>query len=172
VYRMFGHVFSRRTSFLVRCFHVAKKFSNPEPEDILFSALCLNLRQRRWNTLHQFSSSLTNPLISRVLREFRSSPKLALEFYNWVLRSNTVAKSENRFEASCVMIHLLVGSRRFDDALSIMANLMSVEGEKLSPLHVLSGLIRSYQACGRVLMCLIHWLELVHRMVMRKELMK
>ena len=42
------------------------------------------------------------------------------------------------------MIHLLVESRRFDDALSIMASLMS----KLSPLQVLSGLVRSYEPCG------------------------
>ncbi|CAA7037784.1 unnamed protein product [Microthlaspi erraticum] len=146
---MFAHVFSRRTSFLVRCFHAAKRFSNPDPENILFSALCLNLKQRRWNTLNQFSPSLTNPLISRVLRELRTSPKLALEFYNWVLENQTPAanSSENRFEASCVMIQLLVDSRKFDDALSIMTNLMSVEGGNLSPLQVLSGLIRNHQAC-------------------------
>ncbi|KAF3606401.1 hypothetical protein DY000_02045017 [Brassica cretica] len=142
---MFAQVLFRRTRFLVvRSFHVAaKKFSNPpDPEDILFSSLCLNLRQRRWNALHQLSPALTNPLVSRVLLQFRTSPKLALEFHNWFLGNNTV--SETRFEASCVMVHLLVESRRFDDALSVMASLMS----KLCPLDVLSGLIRSYEPCG------------------------
>ncbi|CAN6878288.1 unnamed protein product [Brassica oleracea] len=140
---MFAQVLFRRTRFLVvRSFHVAKKFSNPpDPEDILFSSLCLNLRQRRWNALHQLSPALTNPLVSRLLLQFRTSPKLSLEFHNWFLGNSTVA---NPSEASCVMVHLLVESRRFDDALSVMASLMS----KLSPLDVLSGLIRSYEPCG------------------------
>ncbi|KAJ0256809.1 Pentatricopeptide repeat-containing protein [Hirschfeldia incana] len=143
---MFAQVLFRRTRLLLaRSFHVAKKFSNPpEPEDILFTALCLNLKQRRWNTLHQLSSTLTTPLVSRVLLQFRTSPKLALEFHNWFLGNNP-----NPFEASCVMVHLLVESRRYDDALSIMVKLMSAEGGvKLSPLDVLSGLVRSYEACG------------------------
>ncbi|CAH8372175.1 unnamed protein product [Eruca vesicaria subsp. sativa] len=141
---MFSQAFFRRTRLLLRSFHVAKKFSNPEPEDILFSALCLNLRQRRWNTLHQLSSTLTNPLVSRVLLQFRTSPKLALEFHNWVLENNN--NVANLSEASFVMIHLLVESRKFDEALLIMLSLM--EGGKLSPLDVLSGLVRSFQVCG------------------------
>lgn len=62
---------------------------------------------------------------------------------------NNNNNNNNTSEASFVMVHLLVESRRYDDALSIMVSLMSVEGRlKLSPLDVLSGLVRSYEACG------------------------
>ncbi|KAK2644491.1 hypothetical protein Ddye_019686 [Dipteronia dyeriana] len=112
-----------KNSFLSRAFHVGRHFANPSREDIVFRAICVNLRQRKWKVLDQMAPSLTNSLVSRVVCEFRKSPKLALEFYNWVEESKGFSKT---LESSCAIVHVMTDSRRFDDALSIMGNLMHV----------------------------------------------
>ncbi|XVF27872.1 hypothetical protein REPUB_Repub14bG0146700 [Reevesia pubescens] len=47
--------------------------------------------------------------------------------------------------SSCALIHVLVKSRRFDDALSLMENLMLEKG--MTPLEVLDGLVDSFEFC-------------------------
>ncbi|KAJ6333837.1 hypothetical protein OIU77_009677 [Salix suchowensis] len=109
---------------------------------LFFRAICFNLKQRRWSFLEKNLPSLTNAIASRVLCEFQNSPQLALEFYNWVGDKKSVLHS---LESSCSVIHVLVNSRRYDDALSLMGNLMTVNG--LSPLEVLEALNNSYGIC-------------------------
>ncbi|KAF9672066.1 hypothetical protein SADUNF_Sadunf11G0001900 [Salix dunnii] len=135
-------VLIKRNSFLGRCFHLGNSILNPISEDVVFRAVCVNLKQRRWSFLEKNLPSLTNALVSRVLCEFQNSPQLALEFYNWVGDKKSVLHS---LESSCSVIHVLVNSRRYDDALSLMGNLMTVNG--LSPLEVLEALNNSYGIC-------------------------
>jgi len=132
----------KRSTLISRAFHVGKQFSNPNTEDIFFRAICVNLKQRRWKLLEQMSPSLTNSLVCRVIHEFRDLSQLALEFYNWVGEKKRFSHS---LESCCTVIQLLVNSRRFDDALAIMGNLMCESG--VPPLEVLEGLINSYEGC-------------------------
>ncbi|XP_016649616.1 PREDICTED: pentatricopeptide repeat-containing protein At1g11710, mitochondrial isoform X2 [Prunus mume] len=134
-----------KTSHLIcRGLHLGKQFSSPSSENIIFRAICVNLKQRRWKFLEQIAPTLTNSLVSRVVLEFRNSPQLGLEFYNWVRENKSFPHC---LECSCTVIHVLVHCRRFDDALSLMENLMSADG--LHPLDVLEGLVSSYdEACG------------------------
>ncbi|KAA8520070.1 hypothetical protein F0562_014326 [Nyssa sinensis] len=133
---------SKRCHLLVRGFHVGKHFSNPSTEDIVFKAICVNLRQRKWKLVDQMSSSLTDSIVSRVIREFRTSPELALEFFKWVGEYKSFSHS---LESYCTVIHVLVNSRRYVDALSLMKNLMQTKG--YSPLEVLETLVDSYEMC-------------------------
>ncbi|XP_048442456.1 pentatricopeptide repeat-containing protein At1g11710, mitochondrial-like [Pyrus x bretschneideri] len=95
--------------------------------------------------LLQISLTLTSSLVSRVVREFRNSPQLALEFYNWVRTNQSCCPQF--LDSSCTLIHVLINSRRYDDALSLMESLMGEEG--LPPLVVLEGLVTSYdEGCG------------------------
>lgn len=124
-----------------RSFHLGKSILNPISEDVVFRAICVNLKQRRWNFLEKNLASLTNALVSRVVCEFQNTPQLVLEFYNWVGEKSVL----HSLEISCSVIHVLVNSRRYDDALSLMGNLMTVNG--LSPLEVLEALNNSYGIC-------------------------
>ncbi|CAN6697427.1 unnamed protein product [Malus baccata var. baccata] len=136
-----------KTSRLIcRGLHASKHFSPPNSDNIVFKAVCVNLRQRRWKLLEQISHCLTSSLVSRVVREFRNSPQLALEFYNWV-RRNRNRNFPQFLESSCTVIHVLIDSRRYDDALYVMESLMGADG--LPALVVLEGLSNSCgEGCG------------------------
>lgn len=81
---VFCSFLSKRSCFFNRGLHLGKQFSCPNSEDIVFRAICVNLKHRRWKFLDQVFPSLTNALVSRVVGEFQNSPQLALEFYDWV----------------------------------------------------------------------------------------
>lgn len=140
---IFSFIFLRRSYVFSQGFHTGKKLLSPSTEDIICKAICVNLKQRRWKFLEQVSPSLTNSLICRVVREFRTSPQLALEFYN---RVETRDNFSHSLESCCTLVHVLVNSRNFNDALSIMENLMLKNGK--SPMEVLRGLIDSYEICN------------------------
>ncbi|KGN64520.1 hypothetical protein Csa_013473 [Cucumis sativus] len=118
---IFSLLFLRGSSVFRRGFHTGKKLLSPSTEDIICKAICVNLKQRRWKFLEQLSPSLTNSLVCRVIREFRNSPQLALEFYNWVEARDNFSHS---LESRCTLVHVLVNSRNFNDALSIMESLI------------------------------------------------
>lgn len=105
MFSAFCNCLYKSNSPLSRAFHVGKQFANPSTEDIVFRAICVNLRQRKWKILEQMAPSLTNSLVNRVVSEFRKSPKLALEFYTWVGENNRFSHS---LESSCAIVHLLV----------------------------------------------------------------
>ncbi|KAM1251825.1 hypothetical protein ACFX2J_039904 [Malus domestica] len=135
----------KTTRLICRGLHASKQFLPPNSDNIVFEAICVNLRQRRWKFLDQISPTLTGSLVSRVVREFRNSPQLALEFYNWIRRNQSCCPQF--LESSWTLIHVLIDSRRYDDALSLMESLMGEEG--LPPLVVLEGLVTSYdEGCG------------------------
>ncbi|TQD71231.1 hypothetical protein C1H46_043241 [Malus baccata] len=135
----------KTTRLICRGLHASKQFSPPNSDNIVFKAICVNLRQRRWKFLDQISPTLTSSLVGRVVREFRNSPQLAFEFYNWVRRNQSCCPQF--LESSWTLIHVLIDSRRYDDALSLMESLMGEEG--LHPLVVLEGLVTSYdEGCG------------------------
>ncbi|KAM2263885.1 hypothetical protein ACFXTI_040121 [Malus domestica] len=135
----------KTTRLICRGLHASKQFSPPNSDNIVFEAICVNLRQRRWKFLDQISPTLTGSLVSHVVREFRNSPQLALEFYNWIRRNQSCCPQF--LESSWTLIHVLIDSRRYDDALSLMESLMGEEG--LHPLVVLEGLVTSYdEGCG------------------------
>ncbi|CAK7351225.1 unnamed protein product [Dovyalis caffra] len=132
----------KRRCFLKRSFHLGNSFLNPSSDDIVFRAICVNLKHRRWNFLEQNLLTLTSPLVSRVVCAFQKSPQLALEFYNWVREKKSALHS---LDSSSCVIHVLVNSRRYDDALCLMGSLMTVNG--LSPMEVLEALNNSYRMC-------------------------
>ncbi|KAJ6978469.1 hypothetical protein NC653_026776 [Populus alba x Populus x berolinensis] len=66
----------KRWCFLERSFHLGKSILNPISEDVVFRAICVNLKQRRWNFLEKNLASLTNALVSRVVCEFQNTPQL------------------------------------------------------------------------------------------------
>ncbi|KAA0056855.1 pentatricopeptide repeat-containing protein [Cucumis melo var. makuwa] len=140
---VFSFTFLRGSFVFRRGFRTGKKLLSPSTEDIIYKAICVNLKQRRWKFLEQVSPSLTNSLVCRVVREFRNSPQLALEFYNWVEARDNFSHS---LESCCTLVHVLVNSRNFNDALSIMESLMLKNGK--SPLEVLGGLMNSYEICN------------------------
>lgn len=142
-YMIFSFIFPRRNCVFSRGFHTGKKLLSPSTEDIICKAICVNLKQRRWKFLERVSPSLTNSLVCRVVREFCNSPQLALEFYTWVEARDNFSHS---LESCCTLVHVLVNSRNFDDALSIMETVMLKNGK--SPLEVLGGLIDSYKICN------------------------
>ncbi|KAL1537330.1 pentatricopeptide repeat-containing protein, mitochondrial [Salvia divinorum] len=129
---------SKRRNVLVRGLHFCKKFTSPGAEDIVFKAICVNISQKKWKFLEQFSSTLTTTLLPRIFQEFRSSPRLLLEFYQRVGGVGTVLCS---LESCCILIHVMVECKNFDDALRLMKEMMISKG--YSPLEVLEALIRS-----------------------------
>ncbi|XP_061345531.1 pentatricopeptide repeat-containing protein At1g11710, mitochondrial [Gastrolobium bilobum] len=140
---MFWTLFSNKSRclFFTRAFHAGKRFSNPSAEDIVFRAVCVNLKHRRWSVLEQLSPKLTNFVVNRVVCEFQNSPQLALEFYNWVGELFPYS-----LDSCCTLVHVLVKSRRFDEALFLMRNLITQEGTP--PLELLEALIESYGNCS------------------------
>ncbi|KAL4563043.1 hypothetical protein LXL04_027074 [Taraxacum kok-saghyz] len=130
----------RRSNLSARSVHFGKHFNSLNPEDIAFSSICVHLRQRKWKLLDQFlSSNLTSSLVSRVVSEFRMSPELVLGFYKRVGMQKSFSPS---LECVCVLIHVMISSKRYDDALDFMNNLMQTMG--YSHLEVLEGLWNSY----------------------------
>ncbi|KAL4398181.1 hypothetical protein S245_002849 [Arachis hypogaea] len=131
---------SKSRNHLARAFHSGKRFLNPSSGDIVFRAICVNLKHRRWSVLERLSPKLTSSLVSRVVCEFQNSPQLALDFYNWVggLFSHSL-------DSCCTLVHVLVKSRRFDEALFLLKNLITEEGTP--PLVLLEVLIESYRRC-------------------------
>ena len=139
LFRLFS---SKGSHILDRGFHVGKQFTNPSTEDIIFKAICVNLRQRRWKFLDQMTTSLTNMIVDRVVWEFRNSPQLALKFFNWVGKNQGFSHS---LKSYCIVIHFMVNSRKYDDALFHMKYLMQQKG--YLPLEVLGGLVGSSETC-------------------------
>ncbi|KAJ0575077.1 putative tetratricopeptide-like helical domain superfamily [Helianthus annuus] len=142
---MFLKLFSTKRSHLFArgSIHLGKHFKYPNPEDIAFTSISLHLRQRKWNLLDKLlSSNLTNTLVNRLLIEFRRSPELALGFYK------RVVGEQKSFSPSldnvCILIHVMISCKRYDDALDLMSNLMQTMG--YSHLEVLEGLWNSYDA--------------------------
>ncbi|XP_023742873.1 pentatricopeptide repeat-containing protein At1g11710, mitochondrial isoform X1 [Lactuca sativa] len=129
-----------RSNLSARSVHFGKHFNLPNPEDIAFNSICVNLRQRKWKFLDQIlSSDLTNSLVNRVVSEFRMSPELVLGFYKRVGLQTSFSPS---LESVCILIHVMIRSRRYDDALVFMNNLLQTMG--YSHLDVLEGLWDSY----------------------------
>nr|XP_029144963.1 pentatricopeptide repeat-containing protein At1g11710, mitochondrial isoform X2 [Arachis hypogaea]XP_029144964.1 pentatricopeptide repeat-containing protein At1g11710, mitochondrial isoform X2 [Arachis hypogaea]XP_029144965.1 pentatricopeptide repeat-containing protein At1g11710, mitochondrial isoform X2 [Arachis hypogaea] len=131
---------SKSRNLLARAFHAGKRFLNPSSGDIVFKAICVNLKHKRWSVLERLSPKLTSSLVSQVVCEFQNSPQLALDFYNWV--GGLFPHSLN---SCCTLVHVLVKSRRFHEALFLLRNLITEDGT--SPLVVLEVLIESYQRC-------------------------
>ncbi|WOL04932.1 pentatricopeptide repeat-containing protein [Canna indica] len=88
---------------------------------VIFDAICINLRRRKWKFLQQVSPHLTGPLVRRVILCFRSSPQLALEFFNWTSQQQRFSVD---LDTHMVLVHVLVSGRLFDEALCIMRKLM------------------------------------------------
>ncbi|MED6210959.1 hypothetical protein PIB30_069083 [Stylosanthes scabra] len=127
-------------NLLARAFHAGKRFSNPGSGDIVFRAICVNLKHRRWSVLERLSPKLTSSLVSRVVCEFQNSPLLALDFYNWV-----GGLFPHSLDSCCALVHVLVKSRKFDEALFLLRNLITEGGTP--PLVLLEVLVESYQRC-------------------------
>nr|XP_043622281.1 pentatricopeptide repeat-containing protein At1g11710, mitochondrial [Erigeron canadensis] len=140
---MFLKFFStKRSNLFTRSFHVGKSFKVSNPEDIFFHSICINLRQRKWTVLDKLlSSNLTNSLVNRVVSEFRMSPDLALGFYNKVEEQRDFSPS---LECVCVLIHVMIRCKRYDDGLDLIGKLIREMG--YSHLEVLDGLWDSYNA--------------------------
>ncbi|KAK7258017.1 hypothetical protein RIF29_32394 [Crotalaria pallida] len=140
---MFFRFFSSKSCYLFpRAFHAGKLFSNPpSAQDIVFKSICLNLKHRRWNVLDQLSPKLTTSLVNRVVSEFQNSPHLALDFYNFVGQL-----FPHSLDSCCTLVHVLVKSRRFNDALFLMQNLITEEGTP--PMELLEALIETYDKCS------------------------
>ncbi|XP_020967175.1 pentatricopeptide repeat-containing protein At1g11710, mitochondrial-like isoform X3 [Arachis ipaensis] len=131
---------SKSRNLLARAFHAGKRFLNPSSGDIVFKAICVNLKRKRWSVLERLSPKLTSSLVSQVVCEFQNSPQLALDFYNWV-----GGLFPHSLDSCCTLVHVLVKSRRFHEALFLLRNLIAEDGT--SPLVVLEVLIESYQRC-------------------------
>ena len=139
---MFLGLFSpKRQCLFIRGFHLAKQFANPSAEDIIFKAICVNLRQKKWNLLDKMLPSLTSSVVSRVFHEFQRSPPVVLEFYNRIGGYKFILDS-----SSCcgIVIHVMVNCRKYDDALFLMKELMMARG--CSPFTVLEILLNSYDS--------------------------
>nr|GMC93043.1 pentatricopeptide repeat-containing protein At1g11710, mitochondrial [Ipomoea batatas]GME02587.1 pentatricopeptide repeat-containing protein At1g11710, mitochondrial [Ipomoea batatas] len=134
----------KRRQLFVRALHLGKQFAHPNTEDVLFRSICVNLRENKWKFMDQICSGLTGSVLSRIFNEFRSSPQVVLEFYKRIGGAKSVL---NSLESCCVVIHVMVCCRHFDDALWLMKELMIMKG--ISPLEILRGLIDSYDVgCG------------------------
>ncbi|GER52946.1 pentatricopeptide repeat-containing protein [Striga asiatica] len=131
---------SQSRNLFVRGLHFSKNFG---AEDIIFKAVCVNIRQKKWTFLDRLSSELSNSLHSRVIREFRSSPQLLLEFYQRIGGQKSVSCS---LESCCIMIHVTVGSKNYEDALNLTKQLMIFKGH--TPLDISEALINSRNEGG------------------------
>ncbi|KAL0398769.1 UNVERIFIED_CONTAM: ATP synthase gamma chain, chloroplastic [Sesamum radiatum] len=138
-----GFFSSKSRNFLFRGLHFAKQSTRPSAEDIIFRAVCVNIRQKKWKFLDQLSSSLTNSLLSRVFLEFQSSPQLLLEVYRRVGGQKAILDS---LESCCILIHVLVDQRNYDEAVCLMKELMMSKG--YLPLEVLEALINCLSVCS------------------------
>ncbi|XP_076923025.1 uncharacterized protein LOC143585013 [Bidens hawaiensis] len=141
---MFLKLFStKRLNLFTRTLHFGgKHFKHPNLEDITFNSISVLLTQRKWNPLDKIlssSSNVTHSLVNRVLFEFRYSPELVLGFYNRVREQKGFSFS---LDSVCIMIHVMISCKRYDDALDLMSRLMQTTG--YSHLEVLEGLWNSY----------------------------
>ncbi|KAI3680528.1 hypothetical protein L6452_35300 [Arctium lappa] len=138
---MFLKLFStKRFNLSARSLHFGKHFKHPNPEDIIFHSICINLRQQKWKSLHQIPpSNLTNSLLIRLISQFRMSPHLILGFYNRVLAQTHFTPS---LQSICTLIHVMINCKRYDDALDFINKLLKLMG--YSHLEVLDGLWDSY----------------------------
>ncbi|GER44931.1 pentatricopeptide repeat-containing protein [Striga asiatica] len=127
---------SQSRLFHVRGLHFGRKFG---AEDIIFKAVSVNIRQRKWKFLDQLSSKLTESVVSRVFREFQSSPHLLLEFYQRIGGQKSVYCS---LESCCIVVRVMVDRKNYEDALCLMKQLMITKGH--TPLEILEALIHSH----------------------------
>ncbi|KAG6486545.1 hypothetical protein ZIOFF_055122 [Zingiber officinale] len=115
----------------------------------VLQSIFLNLRHRKWNFLQQFSSCLADPLLVRqVLFRCRSSPRLALEFFDWLSSEQKKSKDVTPpdLDTLSFLIHVLVSAKMFDEALCIMRQLMQERG--IPVLELLDALARSRKRYG------------------------
>lgn len=133
---------------------MGKHFKHPNPEDIVFNSICVNLRQRKWKSLDQIlSSNLTDSLVNRVVSQFRMSPELVLGFYKRVEEQKIFSPS---LECVCMLIHVMFNCKRYDDGLVLINKYMQTMGH--SHLDILEGLWDSYDAetsCPNVIDALV-----------------
>ncbi|EPS59350.1 hypothetical protein M569_15456, partial [Genlisea aurea] len=99
--------------------------ARPSAEDIIFKAVCVNLRQRKWNFLIRMSQSLTSSLLSRVLLEFRSCPGLLFEFSEKIRGHKAILDS---LDSCCLLVIFLVEQRKHDRATSLIKELIQSKG--------------------------------------------
>ncbi|KAG9439069.1 hypothetical protein H6P81_019234 [Aristolochia fimbriata] len=132
-----------RTVCVARNLHIAQHIFRPSTERITFNAICMNLRQRRWTFIRKISPASVTPVLSQVIWKFRRSPQLAFDFFNWVEQQNGYSHSLESYSA---MIHVLVQSRWYDDALSIMRCL--IQRRVISVMDLLEALINSNESFG------------------------
>ncbi|XP_071737568.1 uncharacterized protein [Rutidosis leptorrhynchoides] len=133
---------TKRSHLFARSLHLGKHFKHPDPEDIVFNSICINLRQRKWKSLDQIlSSNLTKSLVNRVVLQFRMSPELVLGFYKRVEEQKKYSPS---LECDCMLIHVMINCKRYDDGLVLINKLMQTMG--YSHLDVLEGLWNTYDA--------------------------
>lgn len=132
---------AKKRDIFVRGFHLGTHFTSPVAEDIIFKAVCVNVKQKKWNFVEQLSSTLTNSFICRVLREFQRSPNLVLEFYQ---RTRAREWFLDSLESCCILIHAMVDRRNFDDVLCLMKKMMISKG--YLPLEISEALVNSYDA--------------------------
>ncbi|KAL8189132.1 hypothetical protein R6Q57_029393 [Mikania cordata] len=138
-YRKLEHS-SKRSNLYSRSVHLGKHFKYPNHVDITFNSICVHLRQRKWNFLNKIlSSNLTNSTVNRVIIEFRKSPELALGFYKWIREQKSFSPS---LDCVCILIHVMISNKRYDDALDLMIKLMQTMD--YSHLEVLEGIWNSY----------------------------
>lgn len=125
---------------------VGRQSLTPGGDEIVFRAICMNLKHKRWGLLGKFSSSsLTNSFVNRVIQQFQMSPQLALDFFNWVMQQKS---SPQWLESYSTMVHVLVNARRFEDALSIMRILMDQRKRALMQWNSYGGiLVNSFEIC-------------------------
>ncbi|KZV37174.1 pentatricopeptide repeat-containing protein mitochondrial [Dorcoceras hygrometricum] len=133
---------AKRRNIFVKGFHLGNHFTSPIAEDIIFKAVCVNVQRKKWNFVDQLSSTLTNSLIYRVLREFRRSPNIVLEFHQRIRAGECLLDS---LGSCCILIHAMVDRRNFDNALCLMKKLMVSKG--YYPLEISESLVDSYDAC-------------------------
>ncbi|XP_073302453.1 uncharacterized protein [Primulina huaijiensis] len=133
---------AKKRDIFVRGFHLGNHFTSPVAEDIIFKAVCVNVKRKKWNFVDQLSSTLTNSLICRVFREFQRSPNLVLEFHQ---RTRVREGLLDSLESCCILIYAMVNHRNFDDALCLMKKLIISKG--YFPLEISEALVNSYDAC-------------------------
>ncbi|GAA0149032.1 hypothetical protein LIER_08309 [Lithospermum erythrorhizon] len=143
---MFGTLFAtKRFNLFIRGLHLGKQLANPSAEHILVSAIRVNIRQKKWKFVDKLfiSNSImarSPSMIARVFQEFRSSPGVLLEIFDRIRASDSSVLLSS-LECCSVMIHVLVNSKKYDDAMFLMKELMIAKG--YMPLEVLEGLVDS-----------------------------
>ncbi|KAL0926716.1 hypothetical protein M5K25_002960 [Dendrobium thyrsiflorum] len=108
-------------------------------EEVILEATIINLYCCRWHDLEKLSPAMTDNIVRRVILQCQQSPQQALYFFQMTDHNRQQRNlSPLCLDINCLLIHVLIAGKMFDESLNLMKKLMQQGG--IAPLNLLDSL--------------------------------